>query len=294
MADPISTETAEALDDQFRAEQKRKRLAQSAKPAAPKASSASPPMPSAVSAVSAATSAASSVVQGAASAASTVAQGAASAAPSVARAVMQGADLSPAHILSSEDSKKKADDARAALRRAASGAAKINRYYAKFKDIKPLRAGRVWTAHDTQTDIDAELLRIYDIRNSAGNENMCKNIVLGLFDVIQAAATPKAQGGYGLITEGLSDIGTTVKQSQESLEPELTEMAIELSDWFSSSWQMRLMMKLFYVTNHAYKLKTDPQYAKRLVDSMKKAREAAAAAASGEGRAAAAAASKDL
>lgn len=297
MADTITADTADEIDAQFAAEKRAKRLG---KPAAG-AKAAAKQGPPAASAASAAASVPAAVASTATTALQSASNVVSAATPSpvnlarnVASLAIASPDYSAAHVLSSEETKKQIEADRAALRMKASGAAKINRYYARFPDCRPLsngpsRAVRNWSAHDSQNDIDAELLRIYEIRNGGGNEDMCRNLVLGMFSFVGSLATPKDMGGYGLLPVVLSDMGEIAQQNKATLEPELTEMSIELADWFTTGWQGRLLMKMAFIAHHSYRLKTDPVYAQALMSQMKRAREASA----GKGEAAAAAA-KDL
>jgi hypothetical protein len=294
MADTITADTADEIDAQFAAEKRAKRLGK----AAPGAKAAAKPAAAAAAAppsVSSVASTATGALQGATQAVSAATPSPVNLARNVASLAVSSPDYSAAHVLSSEETKKQIEADRAALRMKASGAAKINRYYARFPDCRPLstgpsRAVRNWSAHDSQNDIDAELLRIYEIRNGGGNEDMCRNLVLGMFSFVGSLATPKDMGGYGLLPVVLSDMGEIAQQNKATLEPELTEMSIELADWFTTGWQGRLLMKMAFVAHHSYRLKTDPVYAQALMSQMKRAREASA----GKGEAAAAAAAKDL
>lgn len=143
---------------------------------------------------------------------------------------------------------------------------KINQYYTKFPEVRPPRA-HFWTGEDHPEDIAAELGRIRSILNSTGSEQNLKGMIAysgkGLEYVTHTL-------NYNPLDLDVRDLGSALHymmrapDSENPLQPEIAELAIEYGDWLGSGPESRLLFKLIGFVHTYSQMKKNPQQLEQL------------------------------
>jgi hypothetical protein len=143
---------------------------------------------------------------------------------------------------------------------------KINQYYAKFAEVRPPRP-HFWTGEDHPEDIAAELGRIRSILNSTGSEQNLKGIIAysgkGLEYVTHTL-------NYNPLDLDVRELGSALQymmrapDSQNPLQPEIAELSIEYGDWLGSGPESRLLFKLLGFVHTYSQMKKNPQQLEQL------------------------------
>ena len=263
--DPITSDTADQIDAAFAKQNRAKRLGKTAgddgkKPKAAKGAAEAPAgVPSALAQAAALPFQAAAQV---ASAAPAVASAAGSVATTAARVAFTTPDLSPTNVFSDEQSRKAAAEKKAAAERRINAAAMIHDYYRKFPatqlKVAGTAAAKRWSSQDTQEELDIELARIRKERNTADTDGSAEAMVMMILQGIAMLAVPKEHDGYGILPAHWAPVIGLVMKDKAYYQDELTEMGIELRDWFSAGWMGRLARKLFLSAVKADRMLKDP------------------------------------
>lgn len=168
-------------------------------------------------------------------------------------------------------------EATEALKRRTTLAAKINDYYREFPATRPggvdQKKPPVWSSADSEEKMKAEHERIRFIMDSTTSKQAVQRIFVQCMRVAETVTVPPELGGWGInpMDLNLAGIGTATEANIAQFEPELTEGAIELREWLSTSWEVRLAFKALSFAQAYSALTKNPQ----MMEQLRKAQEAA-------------------
>jgi len=138
-------------------------------------------------------------------------------------------------------------------------ALKINQYYKAFPQCAPPRA-KTWTGNDNPDHIRAELERCRAVVNGEGAQESLVGMVCGAAQGFEWLTHTYGYNPAGLNVKGLGQGLTMACHSPDKpLEPELTQLSIEYSDYLASSPEWRLAFKLFKFVQAYNALNSNPE-----------------------------------
>lgn len=173
-----------------------------------------------------------------------------------------------------------------ALKRRTLLAAKITDYYREFPYTRPggesQKKPPSWSAGDAEDKLNAEHARIRLLMDSTTAKQTVRRIFVQLMTLAETVTTDTEHGGWGInpLDLDLEGLGKASQANIAQFEPELTEAAIEMREWLSTSWEVRLAFKAVAFTQAYSALKKDPQ----MMEHLRAAQQAARAAQQGGSR----------
>lgn len=176
------------------------------------------------------------------------------------------------------------DEEAAALARRTKLAAKIMDYYREFPFTRPggekQKTPPSWSAMSAETKLDAEYTRIKFLMDSRASKETVRSMFVKSMTLAERVVTDVDKGGWGInpLDLNLEGLGQACSLNVEMFEPELTEASIELRDWLSASWEKRLAFKAVGFVAEYSKLKSNPEYMEAMKRAQELARQQASAA----------------
>lgn len=170
-----------------------------------------------------------------------------------------------------------------ALKRRTVLAAKINDYYREFPYTRPggeaQKKPPSWSAADKEEKLKAEHDRIRFQMDSVTAKQTVRRIFVQAMSMAETVTMDADNGGWGInpLELDLEGLGTATQANLPQFEPELTEAAIEMREWLSTSWHVRLAFKAVAFTQAYSALKKDPKMMEHLREAQKAARASQAA-----------------